>query len=180
MWSGIAAAEIVAAADVDHGGRHKFCMRFGISRSFSDYTELLVRKDVDAVLICVPPFLHKEIAVAAARAGKHICSEKPMAMTSLECQQMIDAAKAANVVLQIGYVLRFSSERGRISEIIIKGKLGRPVFYRELSNPSAGPRQVWVHNESTGRGPLSVARMYSIFFVTFWRARIGCGCRTEM
>jgi predicted dehydrogenase len=154
MWPGIAGAEIVAAADVDHGGRDKFCMRFGISESSSDYAELLVRKDVDAVLICVPPFLHKEIAVAAARAGKHIYCEKPMAMTSLECQQMIDAAKAANVVLQIGYVLRFSSERGRIREIILNGNLGRPVFYRELSNPSAGPRQAWVHNESTGRGPL--------------------------
>jgi predicted dehydrogenase len=154
MSPGIAGAEIVAAADIDHAGRDSFCMRFGISGSYSDYTELLVRKDVDAVLICVPPFLHKEIAVAAVRAGKHIYCEKPMAMTSLECQEMIDAAKTANVVLQIGYVLRFSSERGRIREIILKGKLGRPVFYRELNNPSAGPQQVWVHNESTGRGPL--------------------------
>jgi predicted dehydrogenase len=154
MSPGIAGAEIVAAADIDHSVRQNFCIRFGISYSYSDYTELLARKDVDAVLICVPPFLHKEITLAAARAGKHIYCEKPMAMTSLECQQMIDAAKAANVVLQIGYVLRFSSERGTIRDIILKGKLGRPVFYREMNNPSSGPQQVWVHNESTGRGPL--------------------------
>ena len=154
MSPGIVGAEIVAAADIDRGVHENFCMRFGISDSYSDYTELLARKDVDAVLICVPPFLHKEITLAAARTGKHIYCEKPMAMTSLECQQMIDAAKAANVVLQIGYVLRFSSERGRIREIILKGKLGRPVFYREMNNPSSGPQQVWVHNESTGRGPL--------------------------
>ena len=56
MSPGTAGAEIVAAADIDHRVGENFCMRFEISNSYSDFTELLARKDVDAVLICMPPF----------------------------------------------------------------------------------------------------------------------------
>src|SRR5436190_21887266 len=62
---------------------------------------VLERSDVDAVSICMPPYQHAEIALAAAAAGKHVLEEKPMAMNKHECKQTLAAAeKDANVLMQ--------------------------------------------------------------------------------
>jgi len=151
---GIDGVEIIAAADISPERLTWFCETFVVSHAYSDYKEVLARKDVDAVIICPPPYTHAEIAVAAARHGKHIFCEKPMAMTSEQCAQMTEVAREAGVVLQIGYVLRFSSERGRIRNAILNGEIGRPVFWREIYNPRGGPRQEWVHDAETGGGPI--------------------------
>lgn len=150
----IPGVELVAASDVATKLLSEFCTTFAIRAGYVNYQELLGRKDVGAVLICTPPHTHAEIAIAAARHGKHVFCEKPMAMTSEECAEMVEAAKKAGVVLQIGYVLRFSTERGAIRDRVIEGAIGRPVFWREIYNPRGGPRQRWVHDNRTGGGPI--------------------------
>jgi len=151
---GIDGIGIIAAADSNPERLSGFCETFAVPQAYTDYKELLRVKDVDAVLICTPTYTHAEIAIEAARHGKHIFCEKPMAMSSKDCERMIEAAREAGVILQIGYVLRFSSERGRIRQAILSGKIGRPVFWREIYNPRGGPRQAWVHDAKTGAGPI--------------------------
>jgi predicted dehydrogenase len=142
---------------------------------------LLARDDVDAVLICTPTSLHATITVAAARAGKHIFCEKPMAMTCAECERMIAASDEAKVLLQIGYVLRFSTERGRIRKAILDGEIGRPVFWREFFNVSAGPSQKWVHEERTGGGPLwENSHILDAFLHTFGPPTEVCGVAARL
>src|SRR5882724_9427202 len=74
--------------------------------AFSDYQTALQQPHVDAVVIATPTALHREIAVAAAKAGKHIFCEKPMAMNVPDCEAMITAANRSRVVLQIGFMRR--------------------------------------------------------------------------
>jgi predicted dehydrogenase len=149
----IEAAEIVAVSDINEGRVSRARKGFNIPHGYADYRELLARDDIDAVFICTPPSLHPEIAIEAARRGKHIFCEKPLAMTSQLCNRMIEAATKAGVILQVGYVLRFSEERGRIREAILNNEIGRPVFWREIYNVSSGgPR--WNVDHELGGGPL--------------------------
>lgn len=74
---------------------------------FDDWKALIDDPDVDAVVIVTPTFTHREIAIYAAQKKKHIFLEKPMARTTKECQDIIDACKAEGVKLFIGHVLRF-------------------------------------------------------------------------
>jgi predicted dehydrogenase len=67
---------------------------------------------------------------------------------------MIEATDRAGVLLQIGYMLRFSGERGRIAEAIQTNAIGRPVFFREIMSVRAGGPQPWIHDQKLGGGPL--------------------------
>src|SRR5918998_4652016 len=96
--------KVVAISDVDEGRLAEAKERFGVSNAWTDYRRLLAREDVQAVLISTPPMFHREITIEAARHGKHILCEKPMALSSTGCLEMLDAVQKAGVVLQIGYM----------------------------------------------------------------------------
>jgi predicted dehydrogenase len=145
---------LIAISDVDERRINYAKQHFHVPFSYTSYKDLLARNDVDAVVICTPPAHHADIAVEAARRGKHIFCEKPLAMTTADCEAMIDAAQRAGVVLQVGYMLRFSSDREHIASAVRSGRLGSPIFYREIVNLSAGGPQTWIPDQKTGGGPL--------------------------
>lgn len=68
------------------------------ARATNSWQEVVASPDVDAISICMPPYQHAEIALAAAAAGKHVLVEKPMAMNLAECKSIVAAAKAAGTV----------------------------------------------------------------------------------
>jgi predicted dehydrogenase len=152
--AGIAGVELVAVVDTDEERARRLGRTFEVPLVSTDFGEVLGRTDIDAVLICTPPHLHMGMVLEAAAAGKHIFCEKPMALASAQCDRMIEAAARAGVVLQIGYVFRFSSDRGTLRDAVISGELGRPVLWREVNNLRAGPPQRWVHDYDVGRGLL--------------------------
>lgn len=96
-------ARIVAVADVNAELAEEKRSSFRADRSYSDYKLLLKDDKVDAVDICLPNFLHAEVAVAAAEAGKHVLVEKPMATNPKECEEMISSAKRNGVKLMVGH-----------------------------------------------------------------------------
>ena len=81
--------------------------RWQVEKWFTNYQDLLAMDEIDAVSICTPVWLHQEIAVAAAEAGKHILCEKPMALSSADCERMINAAEKAGRKLMIAYRCHF-------------------------------------------------------------------------
>ena len=97
--------------------------------------------DVDAVLICLPHHLHRPAAVAAAQSGKHVLTEKPMAMSLQEADEMIAAAQANGVCLMVGQVLRFRGANMRARQLIRDGRIGQPrnVIRRRLSRSRESP-----------------------------------------
>jgi predicted dehydrogenase len=91
-----------------------------------DYRELLARKDVDAVFICTPDFLHEEHAVAALSAGKHVYLEKPMAITIEGCDRILKVAYERKVRLYCGHNMRHMIFTRKMKDLIAKGAIGQP------------------------------------------------------
>ena len=90
--------------------------------------ELLARPDVDVVVICTPSGLHPDQAVAAARAGKHVITEKPMAVTLEGADHMIHVCREAGVTLSVIFQYRFNRDALRLKRAVEAGLLGRPVL----------------------------------------------------
>lgn len=94
------------------------------ARSTTDYTDLLAADDVDVVFLCLPHALHESFTVQAARAGRHVLVEKPMAMDEAEAQRMIDAARQTGVQLMVGQSTRCMSSWRRARQLAAEGAIG--------------------------------------------------------
>jgi UDP-N-acetylglucosamine 3-dehydrogenase len=101
--------------------------------------ETVARPDVDAVMVCTPTFLHREHALAAMAAGKHVLCEKPLARTLDEARDLIDAAQVAGVDLHVLHVVRFFPEFRRLHDLVTDGAIGRPALVR-MSRAASFPR----------------------------------------
>ena len=118
-------AQLTAACDVVRARAEEVGREYQLSTIEEDYHALLVRKDIDAVCICVPHYLHAEIAVAAANAGKHVFCEKPMAIDPAEMDAMIQAADRAGVQLGVCFQHRFDPAARQLKALVETGKFGR-------------------------------------------------------
>ena len=125
---------------------------FGVQHWTTDFTEILEDERIEAVLVLVPQGRHAEVVVAAAGAGKHVFCEKPMAMTVSDCERMLAAVREAGVVLQIGYVMRFSEDAQKVKEWL--ERIGRPVMMRDMWAVTRGSAGRWVHDAEMGGGPM--------------------------
>ncbi|MGH3090573.1 MAG: Gfo/Idh/MocA family protein, partial [Rubrobacteraceae bacterium] len=94
--------------------------------------DLLSREDVDVVILCTPSGLHPEGAVAAARAGRHVISEKPMAVTLEGVDRMIEACDEAGVTLSVIFQYRFNRAAMRLKKALDAGLFGRPILGNAL------------------------------------------------
>jgi predicted dehydrogenase len=114
----------------DEKNAKEFAEKWGYESIETDWRKLLARKDIDAVDICTPNNLHKEIAIAAARAGKTILCEKPMAMNAAEGAEMVAAVEKAGVPNIVWYNYRRVPAVTFAKQLIDSGKLGRIFHYR--------------------------------------------------
>lgn len=107
----------------------KYESLYGISPkavyNYENYDEIAHNPDIDAVYIGLPNSMHCEYTIRAARAGKHVLCEKPMAISSAECQQMIDACRQHNVKLMIAYRVHYDPMWQQIRKIARDGELGQ-------------------------------------------------------
>ncbi len=122
-------ARVCAVTDVDVGLRDTTARSFGVAACAS-LQELLAREDVDAVSICVPHNLHRPFALAAIAAGKHVLLEKPMAVSTSECDEIIDAAAAADVRVGVSHNQLFYPPHELACHLLQSGSLGRPLLLR--------------------------------------------------
>ncbi|MEX2141251.1 MAG: Gfo/Idh/MocA family oxidoreductase [Pirellulales bacterium] len=107
-----------------------FADKWGYESVETEWKKLLARKDIDAVDICVPNNLHKEIAIAAAQAGKIILCEKPLAMNAAEGEEMCQAVEKAGVANTVWYNYRRVPAVTFAKQLIDEGRLGRIFHYR--------------------------------------------------
>ena len=94
--------------------------------NYQNFDNISSNPDIDIVYVVLPVSMHKEYTIRAAQAGKHVISEKPMAISSADCQEMIDACKKAGRKLSIGYRLHFepyNQEMMRLGQQKVYGKL---------------------------------------------------------
>lgn len=104
--------------------------QLGWSESVTDWKELVNREDIDLIDINAPSDAHKEIAIAAAKAGKHIFCEKPLALTLADAREMLQAAEEAGVTHMVGFNYRFSPAVRLAKKLVESGRLGQIYHFR--------------------------------------------------
>ena len=107
-----------------------FASKWGYESTETDWRKLIERKDIDAIDICTPNNTHKEIALAAAKAGKMILCEKPLSMNTAEGAEMVKAVEQAQVPNMVWYNYRRVPAVTLAKKLIEEGKLGRIFHYR--------------------------------------------------
>jgi predicted dehydrogenase len=141
--------QLSAVADVDAERGQHLAATCGCAYH-ADYTRLLAT-DVDAVVVCSDNVSHRELVVAAARAGKHVLCEKPLATTVADAKQMIAACAQAGVILQVAFPVRFNPPVRRAVEMVQGGAIGDVVAIRG-TNRGQNPGGWFVDPARSGGG----------------------------
>ncbi len=131
--------------------------------NYQNFDEIIHNKAIDVVYVVLPNSMHKDFTIRAAKAGKHVIVEKPMAMNAQECREMIDACKNAKVQLAVGYRLHYEPynlEMKRLGQEKVFG----PVRLIEVSlGYKAGDPKEWrLHKALSGGGPLVNVGIYCV------------------
>src|SRR3954470_11150260 len=131
-------ARLAAVADAAPGAADRLVGALGAGRAYRDAAQLWDDPDVDAVVIATPARTHADLVVAATGAGKGVFCEKPMAVTLADADRAIDAARAAGVVLQVGFNRRFAADWQAARALLDAGAVGTPRLLRSLTRDPGG------------------------------------------
>src|SRR5262249_37883099 len=123
-------AELVMACDVSTALLEKRKAEWGIDRVTNDPNEVCASDKVDAVIIATPNDTHKPIALAAAKAGKHVMCEKPLGLSASEVRAMYEACRNAGVVHMTAFTYRFAPSMRYLKHLLSTGALGEPRHFR--------------------------------------------------
>jgi len=137
------APRFVIAADTSEERAQYAHDTLGYEQFTSDYREVLSHPDVDVVSVCAPNFMHAEMGIAAAKAGKALWIEKPAGRNAAETQAIADAVSAAGVTSTVGFNYRHAPALEHMRELVSRGVLGRitnvrGVFFADYSSDPRG------------------------------------------
>src|SRR5205085_2214125 len=121
---------VLAVASREPDRAAAFARDLDIPHAVAGYADLLAREDVDAVYVALPNVLHAEWCIAAARAGKHVLCEKPLAATRAEAEAVAQAARQHGVLVAEAFMYRHHPRIARLAELVRGGAIGRPVAAR--------------------------------------------------
>jgi predicted dehydrogenase len=156
--------EVEAVASPTPGKAKHFAEERGIPKAFENYEELLTLKEIDLVTLCIPNYLHAQVTIDVARAGKHVVCEKPLCMNLEEADQMIAACRRAGVLLMYAEELCFAPKYVRAKTLVDEGALGKPFLIKQ-SEEHSGPHMPWFWDvDLSGGGVLFDMGCHSIEF----------------
>jgi predicted dehydrogenase len=131
--------------------------------NYENFDNIKDNPDIDAVYVITPNALHKDQAIRVAKAGKHVISEKPMALNAREGEEMIAACKKANVKLLVGYRMHFEPKTLEIIRMRKEGELGKILFFQGLCGFRIGDPTQWrLKKELAGGGSLMDIGIYAV------------------
>jgi predicted dehydrogenase len=147
-------ANITALVDPATAVMDETGQEFGIDARYSTLEEAIRKTDFDAVIITTPTFTHKDLALEAANAGKHVFLEKPMAMSLAECDAIIAGTRKAGVLLQLGFMRRFDPEFAAAAQRIQAGEIGQPMMVKSNTHGPGLP-PAWARSLTSSNGMLA-------------------------
>lgn len=164
--------ELTAIADRDESRARRAAEEFGARAWTTDHRELLARDDIQMVSLCLPHHLHKAVAIEAARAGKHVLCEKPLALDVDEADAMIAAAREARVALGVVFQHRYDPPFRRLHRAIGQGAFGRillaEVFHRCPNQTAAEFRDPWRERGETVGGGVMMMQTIHFLDILLW------------
>ena len=138
-----------------------------IEGNFNTYTELeamLANENIDVIDICIPSYLHADLAIEMMEWGYDVMSEKPMALHHGDCQRMLEAMRRTGRVLMIGQVLHFYPEYAYLKEVVSDGRFGKPTsaVFQRLSGLPKWSWENWYHDYDKAGGVISDMLIHDI------------------
>jgi predicted dehydrogenase len=164
--------ELIAIADVDPARARRAAAEYEARAWYHDHRELLARDDIQMVSICLPHQAHCAVVLDAARAGKHILCEKPLALDVDEADVMIAAARAAGVSLSVVFQNRWAPGFRRLHAAVERGAFGRilvaEVFHRCPNQTAVEFRDPWRERAATVGGGVIMMQAIHFLDVLLW------------
>jgi len=149
-YRSVTGGRLTAVAESDPARLKNFSSEYGL-RPYARYQDLLEDPGVKAVVIATPNWLHAEMAILSAEKGKHVFCQKPLALSVPDTEAISAAARKAGVILQVGFMLRFTPPMQEVKRLISSGGLGEVIALRAAVfgwEPSAD----WFYDKSKGGG----------------------------
>ena len=140
----IAGAELAILADVFPDELNAVAARLGVSKTASDYRDVVNRPEIEAVVICTPTNTHYQIILDAAAAGKHIFCEKPIELSIDKIKKINEAVEKCGVQLMVGFNRRFDPNFSKVRAMIESGKIGRAQVLRITSRDPSPPPETYL------------------------------------
>jgi 1,5-anhydro-D-fructose reductase (1,5-anhydro-D-mannitol-forming) len=134
---------LAAAVSRDRGRADAFAAKHGARRAYTDYAEMLGDREVDVVYIATPNALHAEQALAAARAGKHVLCDKPLAVTVADARRVVDAFAAARLRLGTNFQTRHHTAFVEAKRALDAGAIGDVILVQLEASAGAAPLRGW-------------------------------------
>lgn len=135
--------------------------------NYTNFDEIVNNDDIDIVYIVLPNSMHAEFTIRAAKAGKHVICEKPMATSVEDCQKMIDSCNKANVKLSIGYRLHFDPINGYLMELGQNKAFGNMDVEAGFAVVKKDPKEWRLQKSLAGGGPLMDLGIYALQAVIY-------------
>ena len=160
-------SKVVAFVSGSPDKANKLALRYGVNPkniySYQNYDTLRDNPEVDVIYIVLPNSMHAEYTIRGAKAGKHILCEKPMANTPKDCQEMIDACRAANRKLMIGYRLHYEPHTQAMIKMAREKELGPvKVVLADAGFSIGDPNQWRLKRDMAGGGSLMDIGIYAL------------------
>jgi len=150
-YKAIQGVRLISVADIDAKKASVLADKYKTGW-YTDYDKMLEKERLDGISICTPPFLHKEIAVAAAKRGINVLCEKPLASNLEDAKEIIEVTSRNNVCLMVGFRHRFIAQNVIMKEMISKGKLGRLLMYRNRFSYVINRENSWASDKKKSGG----------------------------
>lgn len=184
----MAGAEIVSVASANLVNARSAADEFDVKHFTDEWRETVEHPDVDLVCITTPPVQHREQAIHAARFGKHILCEKPMAMNVVEAEEMCRAAESANILALIDHELRFQNGRRVARAMLESGEIGKvrhvKYLFRNAMRGDANVPWNWWSDVDAGGGTLGAIGSHAIdsllWFLGADVASLSCQLQTHI
>lgn len=163
-YAQIDGARLVAVADANQALADDLAGKHGV-KAYYEIDSLLAAPDIDMVDVCLPTFLHERCVVGAARNGKHVLCEKPVALSLEQVDNMIAAVEKAGVMAMVGQAIRFWPQYVAIRELLRQGELGAPrmITATRLSAPPAWGN--WFKDPKLSGGAVLDLHIHDLDFV---------------
>jgi len=160
-------SRLVALVSGDPAKARRVAAEYGVPErnlyNYQNYDAIRDNPDIDVVYVCLPVSMHAEYTIRAAKAGKHVLCEKPMALSSGECESMIAACKQAGKKLMIGYRCHFEANNLEAIRRARSGEIGKLRYFRSEHGFIAGNPAAWrLKKAMSGGGSLMDIGIYAL------------------
>ena len=150
LASRVPGATLYAVSDVRADAGEATRAEFNATKAYVDFHDLVNDQAVDAVVVMTPTKLHKDVVVAAARAGKPIFCEKPLALALADAKAMQEAIVKSGVFFQLGFMRRFDAGYAAAKKKIDAGAIGKPCVFKSTSKDKERPSVEYLRPENSG------------------------------